>query len=340
METTREKRPRGRPPKSFSKQKSASFRAPIAAREIKGFKIKNANLESPQADLVCKKLNKDREKDLIGISMFNNYWKGKSSPSKPTLDKLAEEGLDIRPLFISIEDIHKTGTINHTVRYLLAIDLLHSNKLNQRDARSIANKILDDIDSEWAPFDQRLFFAQDIDYRPEHSKAIRSHQFYPGPVELDDFYLFNYSSFNTLTLIPWLLSISPFYFDKPLDMERLALDFLTASLCLMKRDEISNSTPQGPVAKCYQTQSLHYLPAMVFDAESPSLSKILLDFKLTVPDQSSAPLNRLKIAAENIHQSYDLWLQKYGLSKLEMAMAIGFNFSDHRITLPKIDQEQ
>lgn len=317
------KKPRGRPNHSFSKQRSAPFRASIAARQIKSFAVPNANLANPQADLVYRSLN-----ELISPSMFCSYWDGKNSPSKATLNKIAKAGLDLRPLFISLDEIYKSGTINHAVRHLLTIDLISSNSITHKEKRILARRILDDIDSDWTPCDERIFFTQLEEKQPPSQWIGETHQLHPRARRVDRSYLLNYDPYNMLSLVPWLISIVPLYNSKPFDLERLSMDLLSSSLCLMTLGSISSSNSFGAPAYSYQSSFLSSIPELVLIKEksitAQTIDKLLNDLPSICPDNKPNKTGLLEKSSRKIYQSYDSWLKKYGLSKQEIAIAMGF----------------
>lgn len=357
MEASNEKKPRGRPNNSFSKQKSAPFRAAIAARRIKSFSIENACLRTPQADLVSKSLD-----DLITPSMFANYWKGKNSPCKTTtLPKLAKRGLDLEPLFTSVDDVYKKGTTNHVVRHMLAIDMYSPQKHSDKAARSTARILLNDIDSDWTPSDERIFFTEPQEesfrdklrriegeeyvkkwdeewdaefpskktmFSPPLSKwSVTPFQLHPSRKRMDRNLLRNYDPFDSLSLLSWLLSIAPFYYSTPSDLERLTLDLLTTSMCLTTLSVTSNSKNLGSPARSHRRSCYSGIPAIAL-LKSPMIDPYLRDWAQDFPDllPTSKPnkTSGLKVVAENIYGCYDNWLKNNGLSRQEMAIAMDF----------------
>lgn len=319
-----EKKLRGRPNNSFSKQRSAPFRAKVAARKIKHFATGDRKLENPQADLVSKSLD-----DLITPSMFTSYWKGKNAPCKTTtLPKLEKKGLDLRTLFTSTDEIKKRGTINHVVRHFLAIDLSSSKKITPKDTRVLARLILDDIDADWTPCDQRLFFVEAENEQPSILGAEEPPKLQPRPRRVNETYLINYDPFNMISLITWLISIAPFYYSKPYDLERLTMDLLSATLCLMTLGSISSSKSFGSPAYSYQSSYLTLVPELALIREKsiiePTIDRLLTEIPTICPDEKSNPRKVLNRSASKIYKSYDTWLKKYGLSKQEIAIAMGF----------------
>ena len=324
MEAASGKRPRGRPNNAISKQRSTPFRATISAKEMKVFAVKSANLAIPQADLVSASLD-----DLISPSMFTNYWKGKNAPCKTTtLPKLAKKGLDLRPLFTSIDEIHKRGTINHVVRHFLTIDLISSESITPKVKRMLARRILDDIDADWTPCDQRLFFSEIENEQTPNLWIEELPKLNPRPRRVNGSYLINYDPYNMLSLVSWLISITPFYYSKPYDLERLTIDLLSSALCLMALGSTSNSKNFGAPAYSYQSKYLTLVPelALVGDKSiiEPTIERLLTEIPTICPDQKSDPHQVLNRSARNIYKSYDTWLKRYGLSKQEIAIAMGF----------------
>lgn len=326
METAIRKRPRGRPKKEFDTRVTEPFRAIIAAKEIKPFLFEDPNFDIPQHHQVSEKLYEHCQIN-IAPSQYYNWFKGKNSPSKSTLQKLAKGGIDLRSIFISIDEIHKKGTINHIARHLLTIDLASSKNITRREKRIIARRILDDIDADWTPCDERIFFIQPEGIALSKKWNDAPPQLHPRPKRVDKPYLVNYDPYNMLSLVPWLLSITPFYYSKPLDLERLTMDLISTSLCLLILGQISNSNSFGAPARSYQS---HFL-TLVFELPlinkqsiiCPSIKSMLDHFSLMCRGDTAHTRSRLEKSALKIYQSYDIWLKKYGLSKQELAIAIG-----------------